>query len=94
MWGQRAAPMQTVLSPESSMARCSCQDVPRYMPGSVMPCGGPNDCLLIIPYICATLYVAAPASDGGSGFIPETFTVSQAAMYGGTPCNFANNTAR
>lgn len=49
-------------------------------------------CCVCCLFVC--LSVAISASDGGAGFIPEIFIVSQAAMYGGTACSFVHNTVR
>ncbi|WIA39140.1 hypothetical protein OEZ86_005268 [Tetradesmus obliquus] len=38
--------------------------------------------------------VHGTTNDGGAGFIPETFILSQPAMYGGTACSATNGTVR
>ncbi|KAF6250697.1 hypothetical protein COO60DRAFT_1629462 [Scenedesmus sp. NREL 46B-D3] len=38
--------------------------------------------------------ICTGACDGGAGFIPETFVITQPAMYGGTTCSAANGTVQ
>lgn len=40
------------------------------------------------------LVLFAGHCSGGAGFVPETYIIEQAALYGGVPCPEANNTIR
>jgi hypothetical protein len=48
----------------------------------------------LFAFINPAAAAAAAGSDGGRGFIPETFVVTQPAMHGGTACSASHGAVR